>query len=118
MYTPHLCPDIVQRDLENEDGVWFLKQNSRVMFTAAVDEGASRSGSRTVYLMVAYAFWKAGCMRRKPCCGDTCIMNYTPMVDDTKSGILKHEADEAHRRLQQGFEVLRRAFPCNRKVYL
>jgi hypothetical protein len=44
-------------------------------------------------------------------------MNYTPMVDDTKSGILKHEADEAYRRLQQGFEALRPAFSCNRKVH-
>ncbi|MCK7512958.1 MAG: hypothetical protein MZV70_59010 [Desulfobacterales bacterium] len=38
------------------------------------------------------------------------------MVDDTKSGILKHEADEAYRRLQQGFEALRPAFLCNYKV--
>ncbi len=43
-------------------------------------------------------------------------MNYSPMVDDTKSGILKHEADEAYRRLQRGFEALRPAFSCNRKV--
>jgi len=40
-------------------------------------------------------------------------MNYSPMVDDTKSGILKHEADNAHRRLQQGVEALRPAFSCN-----
>jgi hypothetical protein len=38
------------------------------------------------------------------------------MVDDTKSGILNDEPDEAHRRLQQGFEALRAAFSCNRKV--
>ena len=42
--------------------------------------------------------------------------NYTPMVDDTKSGILKHEADEAYRRLQQGFEALRPAFLYNYRV--
>jgi len=43
-------------------------------------------------------------------------MNYTPMVDDTKSGILKHEADEAYRRLQQGFKALRPAFLYNYRV--
>jgi hypothetical protein len=42
--------------------------------------------------------------------------NYKPMVDDTKSGFLKREADNAHRRLQQGFEALRPAFSCNKKV--
>ena len=35
---------------------------------------------------------------------------YAPMIDDTKSGILNDEPDEAHRRLQQGFEALRPAF--------
>ncbi len=40
------------------------------------------------------------------------------MVDDTKSELLKHEADNAYRRLQQGFEALRPAFSCNRKVNL
>jgi hypothetical protein len=35
------------------------------------------------------------------------------MVDHTKSGILKHEADNAYRRLQQGFEALRPAFSHN-----
>ncbi len=36
------------------------------------------------------------------------------MVDDTKSGILKHKANEgAYRRLQQGFEALRPAFLYN-----
>jgi hypothetical protein len=42
--------NILQPDFENEDRVWFLKQNSRVMFTAAGDEGASRSGSRIACL--------------------------------------------------------------------
>ena len=44
-------------------------------------------------------------------------MNYTPMVDDTKCGILKHEDDNAYRRLQQGFEALRPAFLFNDRVY-
>jgi hypothetical protein len=38
------------------------------------------------------------------------------MVDYTESGILKDEPNNAHRRLQQGFEVLRPAFLCNDKV--
>jgi ADP-heptose:LPS heptosyltransferase len=37
------------------------------------------------------------------------------MVNHTKSGILKNKPDDAHRRLQQGFEVLRPAFSCNDK---
>jgi len=41
---------------------------------------------------------------------------YESMVDDTKSGILKDKPDEAHRRLQQGFEALRPAFLCKCKV--
>jgi hypothetical protein len=32
------------------------------------------------------------------------------MVEDKKSGFLKHEADNAYRRLQQGFEALRPPF--------
>jgi hypothetical protein len=30
---------------ENEDRAWFLKQNSRVMYTAAGDEGESGRGA-------------------------------------------------------------------------
>ncbi len=45
------------------------------------------------------------------------MMNYTSIVDDTKSGILKHKPDEAYRRLQQGFEAFRPAFLYNYKVY-
>ncbi len=41
---------------------------------------------------------------------------FKPMVDYTKSGILKHEPGNAHRRLQQGFEALRPAFSRNGKV--
>ncbi len=39
-------------------------------------------------------------------------------VDDTNNRILKHEADDAHRRLHQGFEALRPAFSgnCNVKM--
>ena len=38
---------------------------------------------------------------------------FKPMVDHTKSVILKNKPDEAYRRLQQGFEALRPAFLYN-----
>ena len=41
---------------------------------------------------------------------------FKPMVDHTKSGILKDKPGEAYRRLQQGFEAFRHAFLCNCKV--
>ncbi|MCK7467515.1 MAG: hypothetical protein MZU91_04890 [Desulfosudis oleivorans] len=38
-------------------------------------------------------------------------------VDDTESRFLKHEDDNAYRRLHQGFEALQPAFMCNRNDY-
>jgi len=58
-------------------------------------------------------------MRRKPCCGDTCIKTKDELeaeVDDTNGGFLKHEAHNAYRRLRQGFEALRPAYSCNDRV--
>jgi hypothetical protein len=82
----------------------------------------ARKEKQRLYLNVAYDPRKSGVNapktlmrrhlnrhRRQP---------FKPMVNHTDSGILKDKPDEAHRRLQQGFEALRPAFSCNRKVYI